>query len=885
MREKIVAIFLTVTMLAILVIPIMAATYTLGSYSAPFCVNGVCSFFIVYGSDAKPADLVGGSDVIIRLGADSYTLVSSTGGTETSVTGEGTRLDTASNRIIPGECINNAKTTVTDTDMPTVLADGTMQADDGTDYPYTQDIVLGSTACMYLSDSDNDIEDPAYHLEMVATSGSPVYTTRITFSKAAPLNSSDIVDNAISLFGGEYTVSSSTDHNTLVLFGGANTQIINEGEEVTVTVGGTEYTVGVGGVSSSTVAVVVVDGESESMTQGNTKKISGLDVYLSAVYYYPKEGQISQAKVTLGSQKITFEHGDEVLIGTNTYIDETAVTITNSGTKYSKIEVSTPAQDSDEDHVLVGGKFEDPVWGTFSLELSSLTPALDADAGDVITLAGSSDTASIKFTDYGGTEATIPFAYDNNTASGAVSAMLMDSSSYEYIVAEGANVTYKNYLVVDKADDTHLLQLSNVPGGAIKTTDILRFTDVFSGTTYEHTFSTSELGTNRCGHVGANVTMRIGSQDYYVMVCNATTKANSHVVVTWDDTNSYSSDAGAGFGVVGNRTLFPQIKGENGEYIIFVNNYTYVDNASFVVLPSSGTTKTAQGPSGTAGIYRQTATTWLESSLLNYTLDNLTAATSGVRVVPTPLKDYFSGIMILEEERADNTYHAIYIGITQTGTTTLTVKVAQPTFTDTESTKDGSGGIEWTTWGSDTYYSEAIDAWGTMARYYNKDEAEAVITYPDTQVFADLYILSEGAVTSTSATGSGTIKKAVPISDSISKLDTDIPSPATVDQDLILVGGSCVNDLVQKLVDDGKLDAKYTCTGGLGEGWESGKGYIWLIEDCFKTGQTCLIAAGTSKEGTRTACSVLQKYDTLLADSTATAIEVTSATTAGITPL
>jgi hypothetical protein len=88
------------------------------------------------------------------------------------------------------------------------------------------------------------------------------------------------------------------------------------------------------------------------------------------------------------------------------------------------------------------------------------------------------------------------------------------------------------------------------------------------------------------------------------------------------------------------------------------------------------------------------------------------------------------------------------------------------------------------------------------------------------------------------------------------------------------------------LVTNGKLDAKYTCAGGTpGAGWETGKGYIWLIEDAFKTGQTVIVVAGTSKEQTKIACSVLQKYDTLLKDSTATAISITSATTAGITPL
>jgi len=879
MKEKAIALFLTAMLALITIAPVIAAIYTLGDYPKPFCADGDCTNFrIVYGSDAKAEDLAGGSDVIARLSGESYTLVSTTGGAETTVTGEGTRLDTSNNRIIMGECLNNARTTITDTELPTLLADGILYGDDGTAYAYTQDIMTNASACLYYSRSDNDLEDPKLHIEMQASTGYPTYKTKITFSKAVPVNSTDVVDNTITLFGADYSIGSGSDSNTLILYGGADTQVINEGEEVTVTVGGTEYTIGVGGVSGTTTAVISVNGVSESMTQGNTKKISGLDVYLSAVYYYPKEGQVSQAKVSLGSQKITLEDGSEILLGTNDYIDETEVKISGTSTTntISSFEVEVPAQDEEDDSLEVGQSFSDPVWGTFKLELSGTTPDIDSTAGDVITITGSSDTTSIKFTDYGGTEKTIQFTYDNNTASGTVTLFLQDSSSREYIVKESEHVVYKDYVIVDKADDTHLLQLDSIPSGDVRTTDIIRFTDIFSGTLYEHTFTSTEIT-----DTGANISsMRLGSQDYIIEFFNASSKSDGYIKIYWSDTNALSGDSAASAGVPGYYTLFPQIKANNGEYIIFVNNYTTVPNGSTVVLPAQGRAKESE----TIDITSYAAGYTSLENKINYTYVNQSGTT--ITVVPTPLKAYSTGIMILEEERADNYYHAIYIGITETGTTTKTVKVDRPTFSDTASTTTGTGGVTFTTWGSDTYTSEAIDAWGALVKYYNKDEASATITYPDTQLYADIFILTEGAVTSTTATGTGTVKQAVPITWSVSLVDTDIQDPATVSYNLILVGGSCANSLVQELVDDGKLAAKYTCAGGVpGEGWVTGKGYIWLIEDAFKTGQTVLVVAGTEKAQTKTACSVLQKYATLLKDSTATAIEVTSATTAGITPL
>jgi hypothetical protein len=391
----------------------------------------------------------------------------------------------------------------------------------------------------------------------------------------------------------------------------------------------------------------------------------------------------------------------------------------------------------------------------------------------------------------------------------------------------------------------------------------------------------SEIVTNSCpgGH-GANVSMRLGSQDYYVQVCNQTTKAHSYVMITWDDTSSLSTDTGATYGTAGYYSLFQQIKAKNGEYIIFIDNSTYVPNASTVVVPYQGTTKVSQSVNNASTGF------FPSGGPLNYTYTD--AGANGVRVVPYALKDYYSGIMILEEKRADNKYYAVYIGM-DSSSSPYTVHVASMTaanFADTTHTTASSGGVAFITFGSDSYTSEALDAYGTKVKYYSKNEGSAEITYPDNQLYTDVFFLSEGSTTSSSGATAGTVKQAVPITWSVSLVDTDIQDPATVDYNLILVGGSCANSLVQKLVDDGKLDAKYTCAGGApGEGWETGKGYIWLIEDAFKTGQTVIVVAGTAKEQTKTACSVLQKYDTLLKDSTATAIAITSATTAGITPL
>lgn len=115
--------------------------------------------------------------------------------------------------------------------------------------------------------------------------------------------------------------------------------LINEGDKITVTIAGTDYTVGVGGVSDSDTAVITVNGVPESMDTGQTKKINGLYVYLADVYYYPKEGEISQAKIDFSnvllinegdSTIITFD-GTDYTVGVSGVSDYDTVVITVNG--------------------------------------------------------------------------------------------------------------------------------------------------------------------------------------------------------------------------------------------------------------------------------------------------------------------------------------------------------------------------------------------------------------------------------------------------------------------------------------------------------------------------------------------------------------------------
>ena len=891
MKQKIIALFLTAIMAATLAEIVLAAN-NLGTYPAPLCSCGVCSFYTVVGSKAQATDVVGSGDVTARLAGENYILTSTTGGTTTAVTGEGARIDTTSDKIFLGNYLDNAKTSITSTDLPTLLKAGEVVDDNGNSYAYTQDLTIDNGAQVTFDTASGNLDDPAVYISLPSTSISDtnyIYSTRVTFSKPLNITSTSIIDQAIKMFGTEYTIGTGSAYTAtsqkLVLFGGANVVVLKDGEEQKVTISGTEYTVKNEGASSATEAVISVNGETVSVIQGGSYKKSGLDVYVSAIYYYSKEAAVSSVKLSLGSQKLTLDGSShEVTFGTSDTLDNVYVVLTGTTTPdgtISKIQVFFGASDSETAYTLVGKDFVDPVWKTFKLAFSSTTPALDDTNSDSIVSTYSGDKGiTLKFTDYAKNEKIIEFAYNNVTSlTSSPTIRLMDNDRYEYVIKEGQAAYYKWYAIVDKGDESHLLQVYNIPDGKISTagTDSVKLKDMMTGTIYEKTISPA----NDCGNTYCNVSMQIGSQSYFVKLVNGTTKQEGYVQITWDDsTGCGSGDTGATYGSAGTYTrMFPGIKAKNGEYIYFVNNYTTVAAGTLVCLPgdTSDTDELWTLP-GT------TAATRLVGAM-NFTY-NGTGSDTYLQV--TPIKSYVAGVAILEEKQteASNRKDLVYLGVTDDGgSTSRKIRIDTPTTFMTDATL-----ATLKTLGSNSYIQQAYDIFGTkLVKDTTATQYKITVTYPDDQVYTNIFFLTNDAVVTSAATGAGTVKKTVPISESVSKLDTDITDPATVKKNLVLIGGSCANPLVQKLVDSGKLDAKFTCTGGVpGAGWETGKGYIIYVADAFATGYDAIVIAGTDAIDTRNACAVMQKFDNtdIAAKLTGqTKVAVTAVSGSGLTPL
>ncbi|RLE62152.1 MAG: hypothetical protein DRJ47_11140, partial [Thermoprotei archaeon] len=454
---------------------------------------------IVIGAPAQPStdfakDVLGAADIAAAVAGYATTSVTSTSAT-TSVSG-GVDAATVDNKLYFRSEMNKAKDTLTSNDLTTLLAQGTANVDLAGTYTYNQYINIGARQTAF-GNSGGDLDDPALYIDAGSDPKiNPLYNTTVTFNKPLNLSHSDVQGGTLTLFGVEYTIGSNsktdgTSGSNLVLelYGGANTQTIQEGAEATVNIGGTDYTVGVLGVSTSTSGVVTVNGVSKSVTKDNSYTIEGLDVYVKDIYYLSKETQTSSMKLVLGSSKLTLQDGSEVKTGsTLTGIDGTHVSIKGSAAGISKLTVGVAGADSSSDYVLAGASnaFEDPVFGTFKLALNGLTPALDDASRDQIVVDNSANTAAtVKLTDYRGNTKTLTWAQTKTGSN--FGPELNATSTRQYRVIEGQTVKENDYVLLAPSQESefgHIYQLSDVDdiGGSNPS---FTLTDEFSGDTVQ----------------------------------------------------------------------------------------------------------------------------------------------------------------------------------------------------------------------------------------------------------------------------------------------------------------------------------------------------------------------------------------------------------------
>ena len=153
------------------------------NYPAPFVTGGTANTAIVYGtgSGVSALDQVASGNV-------QTSLASSVTGKQVTISGENKNLASSSRKLYYADAINSAYSSISATELPTVLADGTFSDLSGTQYTYSQTIALGSTASSF-GTSGGDFDDPTFYLDIGTSSALPLYNYTLSFNKN--LNVSD----------------------------------------------------------------------------------------------------------------------------------------------------------------------------------------------------------------------------------------------------------------------------------------------------------------------------------------------------------------------------------------------------------------------------------------------------------------------------------------------------------------------------------------------------------------------------------------------------------------------------------------------------------------------------------------------------------------------
>jgi len=769
---------------------------------------------VVVGASAATADVVGAINVGATLYGHGVTATSG-GATSTTVDG-GVALFDSTNPLLLNSALNVAKDTVTANELPVLLKKSTFTNEDGTNYDYTQSIVLGSTAAVKF-DQTTSGTDSVMQVLLPTSTSTPIYTLKADFTKAVPFNATASKGQSMTLFGMPFTVGSETTDTQLVLYKSASDVSVGNGEQTTVTVGTTEYTINVKGFDSGNDAVILeVAGVTNTVKEGVSKKIGGVSIYAKTVSSWDN-GNKGLAVLQVGSEKITLENGQAVTTGdSNTAIDGTSVKLTGGVNALTSIEIAVAAKDSDSDNLVTGKEFVDPFVGTLKIAYSGVSSNLKGDDRDQIKLRISGDYKGyVSFKDANGKDASVYFVRGSTSADNTF--VMQDDTDGNLIkLAEGLTATkdtYKDTLFLAPGDSryTHMVKINKIYNSSSK--GYIEFTDVISGSVY--TTQESSTGLN----VGTALTLTVDGKNYAVTPVNSTS-----LNVTYADTKT---------------VVYPAIKLANGEELAITAPVTglSVANGTTIALPTGDFV--ARVNTGTL--------TNVAVGLMNYnfTVDS-SNKTTGVKLASTSAP----AILVVEEDDKASTQNTVLVTVSDgDGTTSKSfVSYDQVTMSDIAAEIGNSMASDKLT--------ASVDLYGTYAERDTSSDNHAIVTlyYPDSQMTSNVYLLTASTAAPTTTAGTGNV--VLPsLGSGISKLDTEISAERTT-KNLILVGGPYANALVNELAEKAKTPTKAEWSAKL-----QGKAIVQAIGDAFAPGKTALIVAGWTADDTRVATLKLASSD------------------------
>jgi hypothetical protein len=734
------------------------------SYPTPFVEGGNADSAIIWGENAAMSDLTAAID----LQSDLSSLVKF-GGTETeaAVSGEAAALFSGGTKLYINDSLNTVKSVLTKTHLPTILADGSFSGN--VDTSMTQKINIGFNPSVKYKKQPTSSDDPNYALELSTTQANYLYNATVTLNKAVNFSHADSEGEEISIFGTTYTIGAATDTDTLVLLKSAEKLNLNSNtnpsEEVVIE--GSTYNVELittddsSTVNTATIKVTDSTGDSETkkINEAASKKIQGITI---AVTTADETNLVLTATVIAGSDKVTLEDGSSVTTGDDdTIVDGTLVDFESGNpNNLTKLTISVYAPESDLDAITSGGSFIDPVYGTFKVDFSGFNIETDdVDSREDITFqVNGDDKIEISFADHRGNQKTVNFA-KNTTGAGLI--LAGDDNDKNISVIEKDKIQYEEFVMVGNEQKGYLLKLTAVKNSSQSGTagDKVEFKDVFSGEVSKTTWTSDGVGT-----------IEIGGDPYTVALQGPSSFAN----VDYNVSLNYPDSSGE------NAVIFPTIETSEGAKIAFYQPTTVnlsdwdgagTDTAGFRFPDGDGYTNVATTTVGPAHNWSVGGTvinlttaigTTATIGQLTYVINGTTGTANGNTNVKISLRSVNGdeiknpAVIIFQEQDDNNNYEAIIVELESGGTSDDGLGI--DTIEDTWSSASGS----WSsTRYSDSKKNDRGNLWGSLITVdsADSDQKTGTISYPDEQVYAQIYAAGESAtITPGVTTGGGGVK-------------------------------------------------------------------------------------------------------------------------------
>jgi len=748
------------------------------NYPAPFVQGGNVNVAVVVGSSAATSDYLAAVDLGQSLQAElaKQTATSGTGTGATASGGDSTNLATSSRKLYYADALNAARSSLSSSNLPTILGDGKFNDVTGTVYPYTQTIIPGTTVSVF-GTSGGDLKDPVLYFDVGTAPTAGLYNYTLSLSKN--LNVTDTVGvqgRTIKILGVDYVIGASSTNTTLYLQGAGETILINGGESKTVTINGVEHTIELVTTGSTTQGKISVDGSSRDVVEGSKYSFPGeVVVYVKSVEHPSFAGDLRQVELIVGANALRLDNGASVKKGADeTSIKGTQTAITAAGPGLiSGFTVQIAMAKSQLDHIGAGNSFTNPVFGGLKVQFGGAVPALeDVTRGKVAVSTDNNQYGYVTFTSARAGakgEQKIAYVYDNNTASTAIQPLLAhqtitSNNRGNIIVYEGNLAKIGDWIVVNQGDSGTFLEVIDITIDSA-TTGTVTFEDAITLENQKITL-TNGSGTNSY-YTKTGVNFYGGNG--YTITANDT---GSVVNITWS--------------AAGTRTLFPRIKLKDGGWMALLTE-TNVTNGTTVIFPDGQTSLTSTGT-----LLPGNATAQYAVNGINWTTQLGAANVSNIIGIANPSCVFNvtrgPAVLFIEPKKWDDASQGNFICVPLSTTGTLEIAIGDPVFNGTNSA--------YQTWSSDSFKKQAVDKYGSFVTKEDRtnENGMATIAYPGSQMYLDVLFTAEGAVVTPGGGGGGTVKEIV----GVTVRDSEVSSVS--DKNLIVIGGSCVNKAAAKML-------------------------------------------------------------------------------------